>query len=234
MTGIEPAYSAWEADVLPLNYIGTFARQRLTPCGYDVAADRYARAVLLSDRDIRAEIQAGRLGVDPFDDNLIQPSSVDVRLDNLFRVFNNTRYTHIDPGERQDGLTTLVEPKVDEPFVLHPGEFVLGATLERFTLPDDLAGRLEGKSSLGRLGLLTHSTAGFIDPGSSGHITLELTNVANLPITLWPGMKIGQLCLLRLTSPAEHPYGSSEAGSKYQGQRGPTPSRSYQNFIKSR
>lgn len=196
--------------------------------------DGYARAVLLSDRDIRAEIQAGRLGVDPFDDDLIQPSSVDVRLDNLFRVFNNTRYTHIDPAERQDDLTTLVEPKVEEPFVLHPGEFVLGATLERCTLPDDLAGRLEGKSSLGRLGLLTHSTAGFIDPGFSGHITLELSNVANLPITLWPGMKIGQLCLLRLTSPAEHPYGSSKAGSKYQGQRGPTPSRSYQNFLRSR
>lgn len=193
----------------------------------------YARAVLLSDRDIRAEIQAGRLGVDPFEDDLIQPSSVDVRLDNLFRVFNNTRYTHIDPAQRQDDLTTLVEPKVDEPFVLHPGEFVLGATLERCTLPDDLAGRLEGKSSLGRLGLLTHSTAGFIDPGFSGHITLELSNVANLPITLWPGMKIGQLCLLRLTSPAEHPYGSTKAGSKYQGQRGPTPSRSYVNFIKS-
>ncbi len=195
--------------------------------------DGYARAVLLSDRDIRAEIEAGRLGVDPFEETLIQPSSVDVRLDNLFRVFNNTRYTHIDPAERQDDLTTLVEPKVEEPFVLHPGEFVLGATLERCTLPDDLAGRLEGKSSLGRLGLLTHSTAGFIDPGFSGHITLELSNVANLPITLWPGMKIGQLCLLRLTSPAEHPYGSTKAGSKYQGQRGPTPSRSYVNFIKS-
>ncbi len=194
----------------------------------------YALAVLLSDRDIRAAIKAGRLGLDPFDDALIQPSSIDVRLDNLFRVFNNTRYTHIDPAERQDDLTTLVEPKVDEPFVLHPGEFVLGATLERCTLPDDLAGRLEGKSSLGRLGLLTHSTAGFIDPGFSGHITLELSNVANLPITLWPGMKIGQLCLLRLTSPAEHPYGSAKAGSKYQGQRGPTPSRSYQSFIKSR
>ncbi len=194
----------------------------------------YALAVLLSDRDIRAAIKAGRLGLDPLDDSLIQPSSVDVRLDNLFRVFNNTRYTHIDPAERQDDLTTLVEPKVDEPFVLHPGEFVLGSTLERCTLPDDLAGRLEGKSSLGRLGLLTHSTAGFIDPGFSGHITLELSNVANLPITLWPGMKIGQLCLLRLTSPAEHPYGSAKAGSKYQGQRGPTPSRSYQSFIKSR
>jgi dCTP deaminase len=198
-----------------------------------VADGGYARPVLLSDRDIRAEIKAGRLGVDPFDDSLVQPSSVDVRLDNLFRVFNNTRYTHIDPSLRQDDLTTLVEPKVDEPFVLHPGEFVLGATLERCTLPDDLAGRLEGKSSLGRLGLLTHSTAGFIDPGFSGHITLELSNVANLPITLWPGMKIGQLCLLRLTSPAEHPYGSAAVGSKYQGQRGPTPSKSYQNFLKS-
>lgn len=189
--------------------------------------------MLLSDRDIRSEIAAGRLGIDPFEESLIQPSSVDVRLDNLFRVFNNTRYTHIDPALRQDDLTTLVEPKEGEPFVLHPGEFVLGSTLERCSLPNDLAGRLEGKSSLGRLGLLTHSTAGFIDPGFSGHITLELSNVANLPITLWPGMKIGQLCLLRLTSPAEHPYGSSQAGSKYQGQRGPTPSRSYLNFIKS-
>ena len=137
-----------------------------------------------------------------------------------------------DPAQQQDDLTTLVEPKEDEPFVLHPGEFVLGSTLERCALPDDLAGRLEGKSSLGRLGLLTHSTAGFIDPGFSGHITLELSNVANLPITLWPGMKIGQLCLLRLTSPAEHPYGSAKVGSKYQGQRGPTPSKSYQNFIR--
>jgi dCTP deaminase len=195
-------------------------------------ATGYARRVLLSDRDIRAEISSGRLGIDPFDDSLIQPSSVDVRLDDMFRVFNNTRYTHIDPAEQQDELTSLVEPAAGEPFVLHPGEFVLGSTLELCTLPDDLAGRLEGKSSLGRLGLLTHSTAGFIDPGFSGHITLELSNVANLPITLWPGMKIGQLCLLRLTSPAEHPYGSAKVGSKYQGQRGPTPSRSYQNFIK--
>lgn len=189
--------------------------------------------MLLSDRDIRAEIQAGRLGIDPYDEKLVQPSSVDVRLDNLFRVFNNTRYTHIDPARQQDELTTLVQAVEGEPFVLHPGEFVLGSTLEQCTLPDDLAGRLEGKSSLGRLGLLTHSTAGFIDPGFSGHITLELSNVANLPITLWPGMKIGQLCLLRLTSPAEHPYGSSAVGSKYQGQRGPTPSRSYLNFVRS-
>ncbi len=189
--------------------------------------------MLLSDRDLRAEIAAGRVGIDPFDDALVQPSSIDVRLDSMFRVFNNTRYTHIDPAEQQDELTSLVEHPPGEPFVLHPGEFVLGSTLELFTLPDNLAGRLEGKSSLGRLGLLTHSTAGFIDPGFSGHITLELSNVANLPITLWPGMKIGQLCILRLTSPAEHPYGTSSVGSKYQGQRGPTPSRSYKNFIRT-
>ncbi|MFT4202224.1 dCTP deaminase [Gordonia sp. (in: high G+C Gram-positive bacteria)] len=188
--------------------------------------------MLLSDRDIRAELDSGRLQIDPFAPELVQPSSVDVRLDGLFRVFNNTRYTHIDPAQRQDELTTLVEPAEGEPFVLHPGEFVLGSTLEVCSLPDDLAGRLEGKSSLGRLGLLTHSTAGFIDPGFSGHITLELSNVANLPITLWPGMKIGQLCLIKLSSPAEHPYGSSEVGSKYQGQRGPTPSKAYLNFQK--
>lgn len=189
--------------------------------------------MLLSDRDLRAEISAERLGIEPFENSLVQPSSIDVRLDCMFRVFNNTRYTHIDPAKQQDELTTLVEPVDGEPFVLHPGEFVLGSTLELITLPDDLAGRLEGKSSLGRLGLLTHSTAGFIDPGFSGHITLELSNVANLPITLWPGMKIGQLCILRLTSSAEHPYGSTQVGSKYQGQRGPTPSRSYQNFIRT-
>ena len=164
---------------------------------------------------------------------MIQPSSIDVRLDKYFRVFENHRYPHIDPAEEQPELTREVIPEGAEPFILHPGEFVLGSTYETCTLPDDVAGRLEGKSSLGRLGLLTHSTAGFIDPGFSGHITLELSNVANLPITLWPGMKIGQLCLLRLTSPAEHPYGSAQVGSKYQGQRGPTPSRSYQNFIKS-
>lgn len=189
--------------------------------------------MLLSDRDIRSSLASGRLGIDPFDESMVQPSSVDVRLDRLFRVFNNTKYTHIDPAQQQDELTSLVEPAEGEPFVLHPGEFVLGSTLEFCALPDDLAGRLEGKSSLGRLGLLTHSTAGFIDPGFNGHITLELSNVANLPITLWPGMKIGQLCLFRLSSPAENPYGSAAAGSKYQGQRGPTPSKAYLNFAKS-
>jgi dCTP deaminase len=186
--------------------------------------------VLLSDRDLAAELAAGRLVVEPYDAKMLQPSSIDVRLDRFFRVFDNTRYTHIDPSIQQDELTSLVEANGEEPFVLHPGEFVLGSTFERVELPDDLAGRLEGKSSLGRLGLLTHSTAGFIDPGFCGHITLELSNVANLPITLWPGMKIGQLCLLRLSSPAEHPYGSAGVGSRYQGQRGPTPSRAYLNF----
>lgn len=185
---------------------------------------------MLSDRDIRAEIEAGRLGIDPCEIDLVQPSSVDVRLDRYFRVFNNSQYTHIDPSLQQDELTTLVEPFGEDPFVLHPGEFVLGSTLEIVTLPDDLAGRLEGKSSLGRLGLLTHSTAGFIDPGFTGAVTLELSNVANLPIKLFPGMKIGQLCLFRLSSPAEHPYGSAQYGSRYQGQRGPTASRAYQNF----
>jgi dCTP deaminase len=189
--------------------------------------------VLLSDRDIRREIEAGRVQLDPYDAVMIQPSSVDLRLDRYFRVFQNHRYSHIDPAEEQDELTVQVEPKGDEPFVLHPGEFVLGSTLEQVTLPDDLAGRLEGKSSLGRLGLLTHSTAGFIDPGFTGHVTLELSNVANLPIKLWPGMKVGQLCLFRLESPAEHPYGSAVYGSRYQGQRGPTASRSWRDFSRT-
>jgi dCTP deaminase len=186
--------------------------------------------VLLSDRDLIAELKSGGLHLDPFEPALVQPSSIDVRLDRLFRVFNNHLYTHIDPAIQQDELTASVEVADGEPFVLHPGEFVLASTLEIITLNDQLAGRLEGKSSLGRLGLLTHSTAGWIDAGFSGHVTLELSNVANLPIKLWPGMRIGQLCIFRLSSPAEHPYGSAVYGSRYQGQRGPTPSRSYQNW----
>jgi len=186
--------------------------------------------VLLSDRDILAEIDDKRVGLEPFEPAMVQPSSVDVRLDRYFRVLENHRYPHIDPAEPQPDLTRMVEPTGEEPFILHPGEFVLGSTYEVVTLPDDVAARLEGKSSLGRLGLLTHSTAGFIDPGFSGHVTLELSNVATLPIKLWPGMKIGQLCFFRLSSPSEHPYGSEKYGSRYQGQRGPTPSRSYQNF----
>ena len=186
--------------------------------------------MLLSDRDIKSEIDKGRVVLEPYDLNMIQPSSVDVRLDRLFRTFENHKYAHIDPAENQPELTREVAVEGQDPFILHPGEFVLGSTFEVITLPDDIAGRLEGKSSLGRLGLLTHSTAGFIDPGFSGHVTLELSNVATLPIKLWPGMKIGQLCLFRLESPAEHPYGSAVYGSRYQGQRGPTPSKAYLNF----
>jgi len=190
--------------------------------------------VLLSDRDIKAEIQAGRVKVEPFTDAMVQPSSVDVRLDRFFRIFENHKYSVIDPSIEQVDLTREVAVAADEFFILHPGEFVLASTYEVITLPDDIAGRLEGKSSLGRLGLLTHSTAGFIDPGFSGHITLELSNVANLPVKLFPGMKIGQLCLIKLSSPAEHPYGSAVYGSRYQGQRGPTPSKSWLNFHKSK
>ena len=189
--------------------------------------------MLLSDRDIRAEIAANRVGVEPFDEAMIQPSSVDVRLDKFFRVFENHKYSVIDPSTEQAELTREVIAEGDEPFILHPGEFVLASTYEVITLPDDIAGRLEGKSSLGRLGLLTHSTAGFIDPGFSGHITLELSNVANLPVKLFPGMKIGQLCLIKLSSPAENPYGSALYGSRYQGQRGPTASKSWLNFHQS-
>jgi dCTP deaminase len=186
--------------------------------------------VLLSDRDIRAEVGAGRVVLDPWDPTMVQPSSVDVRLDRYFRLFDNHKYAVIDPAADQPDLTRLVEVDPQEAFVLHPGEFVLGSVYELVTLPDDVAARVEGKSSLGRLGLLTHATAGFIDPGFTGHVTLELSNVATLPIKLWPGMKIGQLCLFRLSSPAEHPYGSGVYGSRYQGQRGPTQSKSHLNF----
>ena len=190
--------------------------------------------MLLSDRDIAAEIKAGRVQVEPFDPKMIQPSSVDVRLDRFFRVFENHKYEVIDPCIEQPDLTREVAVSPDDFFILHPGEFVLASTYEVITLPEDIAGRLEGKSSLGRLGLLTHSTAGFIDPGFSGHITLELSNVANLPVKLYPGMKIGQLCLIKLSSAAEHPYGSAVYGSRYQGQRGPTPSKSWLNFHKTK
>ena len=186
--------------------------------------------MLLSDRDIRAEVAAGRVRLEPYDPAMIQPSSIDVRMDRYFRLFDNHKYGFIDPALDQPDLTRMVEVAPEEPFVLHPGEFVLGSTYELVTLPDDVAARLEGKSSLGRLGLLTHSTAGFIDPGFTGHVTLELSNVATLPILLWPGMKIGQMCFFRLSSPSDHPYGAGASGSRYQGQRGPTASRSHQGF----
>jgi len=186
--------------------------------------------MVLSDRTIRRLLEEGRIGIEPYAEELLQPSSVDVRVDRLFRVFRNSRYPFIDVKQEMEELTELVEVEPEEAFILHPGEFVLGSTLERITLPDDLVARLEGKSSLGRLGLLIHSTAGFIDPGWDGHVTLELSNVANLPITIYYGMKIGQLSFVQLTEPAEYPYGTGELGSKYQGQVGPTPSRYWKNF----
>ena len=187
-------------------------------------------AVVLSDRTIRELLGEGRIVLDPYEESLLQPSSVDVRVDRWFRVFRNSRYPFIDVKTEQEELTELVEIDEETPFILHPGEFVLGSTLERVRLPDDLVARLEGKSSLGRLGLLIHSTAGFIDPGWDGHVTLELSNVANLPITIYHGMKIGQLSFVQLSTAADRPYGTGALGSKYQGQQGPTPSRYWKNF----
>ncbi len=257
VTRIELALAAWEAAVLPLNYtrdqhlradVGA-SIPKLSSVPATEPPDHRHRSrvvvgrgggwsgsvtvVLLSDRDIRAQIDQGRVVLDPYDPEMVQPSSVDVRLDRYFRLFDNHKYPVIDPAQDQPELTRLVEVESGEGFVLHPGEFVLGSTLEAVTLPDDLAARVEGKSSLGRLGLLTHATAGFVDPGFSGHVTLELSNVATLPIVLWPGMKVGQLCFMRLTSASEHPYGSAVYGSHYQGQRGPTASRSFHNFHRS-
>lgn len=186
--------------------------------------------MILSDRTIREQLKAGRIVVEPFDEACVQPSSIDLHVDNAFRVFHNARHPYIDVKKRQDDLTELVEVDDGRPFMLHPGEFVLGSTLERVGLPDDLVARLEGKSSLGRLGLLIHSTAGYVDPGWDGYLTLELSNVANLPITIYPGMKIGQISFFKLTTPADIPYGSQETGSKYQGQRGPTASKFFQEF----
>jgi dCTP deaminase len=188
--------------------------------------------VILSDRSIREHLAAGRIVIDPLDESLIQPSSIDVRISNLFRVFRNHTAGVIDVKRDMANLTEPIEVPMggDDPFMLHPGEFVLGSTLERIAVPDDLVARIEGKSSLGRLGLLIHSTAGFIDAGFDGHVTLELANVASLPITLYPGMKIGQVSFMRMTTPADNPYGSGARGSKYQGQRGPTPSRYFENF----
>jgi dCTP deaminase len=186
--------------------------------------------MILSDVDIRKAIANGQIGIEPFDEADVQPSSVDLHADGLFRIFTNHRYPIIDVKKPMEDLTSLIEVEDGEAFILHPGEFVLGSTLEYIKLPNDLVARLEGKSSLGRLGLLIHSTAGFIDSGFEGHLTLELSNVATLPITIYPGMKIGQISFMRLTSEAEHPYGSKGLGSKYLGQRGPTASRYFENF----
>ena len=186
--------------------------------------------MILSDTDLQKLLDEGRLVVEPLGPNAVQPSSIDLRVGSQFRVFKNSRYPYIDVKKPMEELTELVSTIDDDPFILHPGEFVLGTTIERVAIPDDLVGRLEGKSSLGRLGLLIHSTAGFVDPGFRGHLTLELSNVANLPITLYPGMKIGQISLLQLSSPAANPYGSGKLSSKYLDQVGPTPSRYWENF----
>jgi dCTP deaminase len=186
--------------------------------------------MILSDRSIREALAAGRIVIDPYDESCIQPASVDLRMGRLFRVFRNHTAGTIDVKVDQADLTELIEVPPEGVFMLHPGEFVLGSTHERVGVADDLVGRVEGKSSLGRLGLLIHSTAGFVDPGFDGHITLELSNVASLPITLYPGMKIGQVSFIQMTTPADHPYGSKVTGSKYQGQQGPTPSRYFENF----
>jgi dCTP deaminase len=186
--------------------------------------------VILSDRTIREQLDAGSIIIDPLGEGCIQPSSVDLHVDRYFRVFRNHTMGYIDVKQDLEELTELVDVGEDDPFILHPGEFVLGSTSERVALPDDLVARLEGKSSLGRLGLLIHSTAGFVDAGWDGHLTLELSNVANLPITLYPGMKIGQISFLQMTTPADQPYGTGTLGSKYKGQRGPTPSRYFENF----
>jgi dCTP deaminase len=186
--------------------------------------------MILSDVDIRKEIESGRIVIDPFDPAAIQPSSIDLHVDDRFRVFATSRYPYIDVKKEMPGLTEVVEVADPDPFILHPGEFVLGSTLERVAIPDDMVARLEGKSSLGRLGLLIHSTAGYVDPGWDGFLTLELSNVANLPITIYPAMKIGQISFFRLSTPAERPYGSTETRSKYQGQRGPTASRFFEEF----
>lgn len=186
--------------------------------------------MLLSDKDILAAVADSKIKLDPWDPQMVQPSSIDIHLDRYFRLFNNHRYDVIDPAVDQPELTTLIEVSADDAFVLHPGEFVLGSTFEQVTLANNVAARLEGKSSLGRLGLLTHSTAGFIDPGFSGHVTLELSNTATMPIRLYPGMKVGQLCFFKLSSESERPYGQGATHSRYQGQRGPTASRSHLNF----
>lgn len=201
--------------------------EHLGACGGVAANLPY---VILSDRTIREEVEAGRIIIEPFEDGAVQPSSVDLRLDSYFRVFRNHTLSHIDVKQNLEELTELVEASDEDPFILHPGEFVLGSTLERVAIPADLVGRIEGKSSLGRLGLLIHTTAGFVDAGWDGQLTLEFSNVASLPITLYPGMKIGQISFIRMTTEADQPYGTSKLGSKYQGQKGPRPSRYWENF----
>lgn len=181
--------------------------------------------MILSDGDILRHIHSGRLEVTPLEGSAIQPSSIDLRLSNRFLVFDSSRHTHINVSRPPKDLMTLVIKDEGEPFILHPGEFVLGSTLEWVTLGPELAARIEGKSSVGRLGLQVHSTAGVIDPGFMGNITLELSNIAKIPLELDPGIFISQLTVFTMSSPAVRPYGSTGLNSRYQGQSGPTAAR---------
>lgn len=190
--------------------------------------------MVLSDRSIKEAVRSNRIVIDPYDEGLVQSASVDLRLGKKLRVFRSTRVPHIDVMQEMPDLTELVEIDEVNPFYLHPSEFALGVILEKVCLPSDIAGRLDGKSSLGRLGLLVHSTAGWVDPGWRGHLTLELSNVSQLPISLYYGMKISQISFLQMTTPADHPYGSSQLDSKYQDQMEPTPSRYYLNYVNKR
>jgi dCTP deaminase len=187
---------------------------------------------VLSDRSIKKALAAGRLGIEPLDEQAIQPASVDLRLDSVFRVFRTTSRPYVDVAQDVDDLTELVEISPEEPFVIHPGSFCLGSTLETITIPNDIVARVDGKSSLGRLGLLVHATAGYVDPGWTGKLTLELSNQSQMPIALYYGMRIAQVSFIELTTPVDRPYGSAELGSKYQGQTGPTPSRISREFFR--
>ena len=185
---------------------------------------------VLSDKTILECIKRVDIVITPLDEDDVQPASVDLHFDDKVLVFSNSLRPYIDVRDSLEDLTEVVQIDENTPFILHPGEFVLGSTSEHIELPAHLVARLEGKSSLGRLGLVIHSTAGFVDPGWKGHLTLELSNLSNLPITLFHGMKIGQISFLELTTPATRLYGSKELGSKYQGQSDPTPSKYYENY----
>ena len=186
--------------------------------------------MILSDRSLLEEIKKGHLVVKPFDESCLQPASIDLRLANEFRVFKHINHALIDTKVPFSEYTELVKVNDGEKFVLHPNEFVLGSTLEWVKVPADLVGRIEGKSSLGRLGVIVHATAGYVDPGFEGNLTLEINNVGKIPVALYPGMKIAQFSVMTMTTAADKPYGSAKLNSKYQGQAGPTESQIHKNF----
>ena len=190
--------------------------------------------MLLNDKSIQEAVEAQKIVIDPWDPGMLQLASVDLRLGSKLRVFRSSKLPYMDVMRDSPDLTEPVEIDEVNPFFLHPNEFALGVILERICLPRDIAGRLDGKSSLGRLGLLVHSTAGWVDPAWRGHLTLELSNVSGLPITLYSGMKVSQISFLQLTAPARHVYGSKELDTKYQDQAEPAPSQYYRNYARKR